>query len=416
MKPRYNKIKGQVFEKLENVFKLVVLFIIAMVLGITGGNVLSDTKLNIIKSIDVEVFKMPLNQSFPLIDTIYNSGKINSTFLGEIKNIMGGIFNFDLNNPLSLLNTQSPLFSNYYLNSYKQKQIAKEDEIVNDNPKSIPEDKIIPDTVPTPKPNTTEPNFKEGVASSTYTDEGSEERDYSQRNVIKDGQIIIQNETKFKINIDQLLKEPLQFKFDRKGPKIAIYHTHTSESYVEGRYSDGRFGVVRVGEELAKNLRKKYGFDVIHNATINDYDFNSSYVNAFSTISKILKGNPSVRMVLDVHRDGIGTKGKKLRVIQKVNGKNAAQIMFVIGTNATGLSHPNWRENLKLALKLQEKLNSISPGLAKPIYISKNRYNEHVKTGALIVEIGGDGNSTEESLESTKYIAQAINLVAAEIK
>lgn len=416
MELKYIKAKEHLIKKIRNASFVLALSIIAVMIGITGGNILSDSKLNIIKRIDVEVFKIPLNKSFPLIDTIYNSGNINSSFFSELKNLLGDIFDFDLNNPLTILNSQSPLFSNYFVNIYKQKELAKINEMSHDDSKIVPEDNIIPNTDKPPEQIPNENQFKQGVASSISTEEGSEERDYSPKNLISDGKIVIHNETKFKINIDQLLKEDLKFKFDRKGPKVLIYHTHTSESYVEGRYSDGRYGVVKVGEELAKNLRKKNGFEVIHNATINDYNYDSSYVNALSTVNKILKGNPSVRMVLDVHRDGLGIKGQKLRVIKKVNGKNTAQIMFVVGTNASGLSHPNWRENLKLAMKLQEKLNSISPGLAKPIYIDKNRYNEHVKTGALIVEIGGDGNSTAESLESTKYLAEAIRLVSAEIK
>jgi stage II sporulation protein P len=416
MELKYIKAKDHLIKKIRNAFFVIALSIIAVTIGITGGNVLSESKLNIIKRIDVEVFKIPLNKSFPLIDTIYNSGNMNSSFFSEFKNLLGDIFDFDLNNPLTILNSQSPLFSNYFVNIYKQKELAKINEMNHDDSKTVPEDTIIPNTDKPPEQIPNDNQFKQGVASSISTDEGSEERDYSPKNLISDGKIAIHNETKFKINIEQLLQEPLQFKFDRKGPKALIYHTHTSESYVEGRYSDGRFGVVKVGEELAKNLRKKNGFEVIHNAVINDYNYDNSYVNAFSTVTKILKGNPSVRMVFDVHRDGLKPKDPKLRVVKKVNGKNAAQIMFVVGTNSTGLSHPNWRENLKLAMKLQEKLNSISPGLARHIYISKNRYNEHVKLGALIVEIGGDGNSTAECLESTKYLAEAVKLVAAEIK
>lgn len=420
MKKKYIKISENVFERIKNTFILIVLAFLAIIIGTTGGSILSENKFNFIKNIDVEVFKIPLNQSLPLIDTIYNSGNMDTSFLSEFKKVLGNIFEFDLNNPLTILNSQSPLFTNYYVSNYKQMVAAKENEKEHkkDNQEIIPKENIIPGTTQIPGEEKAEPQppMKKEAASSISTEESSEERDYSKKNEITDGKIVLQNETKFKIDINKLLNEPLNFNLDRKGPKILIYHTHTSESYIEGHYSDGRYGVVKVGEELSKNLKKKYGFEVIHNATINDYDFNSSYVNALNTVSKIIKGNPSVRMVFDVHRDGLGTKGQKLRVVKKVNGKMAAQLMFVVGTNASGLSHENWRENLKLALKLQERLNAISPGLAKPIYISKNRYNQHVRSGALIIEIGGDGNSTAECLESTKYLAQAINMVTDEIK
>jgi stage II sporulation protein P len=152
---------------------------------------------------------------------------------------------------------------------------------------------------------------------------------------------------------------------------------------------------------------------MLHNGTIHDYpNYKSSYANSLSTVKKYLKSYPSLRILLDIHRDGLGAGNPKLRVNTKINGKNAAQIMFVVGTNGTGLEHPNWRENLKLALKLQEKLNSKYPGLAKPIYISKNRYNQHETNGALIIEIGGDGNLLSECLESTKYLAEVIGEIA----
>ena len=83
--------------------------------------------------------------------------------------------------------------------------------------------------------------------------------------------------------------------------------------------------------------------------------------------------------------------------------------MFVVGTNATGLSHDNWRENLKFAIKLQEKLISYNPNIVKPIYVSKNRYNQNLTNFSLIIEVGGDGNVITESIESTKYIARALN-------
>jgi stage II sporulation protein P len=98
-----------------------------------------------------------------------------------------------------------------------------------------------------------------------------------------------------------------------------------------------------------------------------------------------------------------------LRAVKNINGKNAAQVMFVVGSNATGLNHPNWKENLAFAVKLEDRLNSISPGLAKPIFISRYRYNQHVTNGAIIIEVGGDGNLLSECIESAKYIAQAIN-------
>lgn len=170
---------------------------------------------------------------------------------------------------------------------------------------------------------------------------------------------------------------------------------------------DARYNVLRVGDELYQTLKTKYGIDTIHNGTVHDYpNSNSAYVRSRSTVTKIISGNPSIRIMIDLHRDGL--KGnKKLRAVKEINKKNAAQIMFVIGAG-----NPNWRENFKLAVKLQNKLNEICPGLAKPIFISENTYNQNIINGALIAEIGGDGNLISESVESAKYLARAISEVA----
>jgi len=156
----------------------------------------------------------------------------------------------------------------------------------------------------------------------------------------------------------------------------------------------------------AQTLRKKYGIEVIHNATVHNHPSDTgAYGRSLNTAANILKSYPSIKIVLDIHRDGLGEG--KLRVATKINNKDAAKIMFVVGTDGTGLEHPNWRENLKLAIKLQQKLNEKYPGITRPIYISRNRYNQHLTNGSLIVEIGG--NTINECLESTKYLAEVLN-------
>jgi stage II sporulation protein P len=162
---------------------------------------------------------------------------------------------------------------------------------------------------------------------------------------------------------------------------------------------------VRVGDALINNL-KKFKINVLHNTTIHDKDYNSSYVKSLGTLTNYVEKYPSLKMTIDLHRDAAGDD--KLRVAKKINGKDYAQIMFVIGTDSK-LSNPKWRENLKLALKLQSRLNEIAPGIAKPTYISKNRYNQHLTNGSVIIEIGGDGNVIDECVRSTGYLAQAIN-------
>lgn len=399
----------------------IALSYLAVRTGTIAGNYLFGADIKVVENIDVDIFKSTLNNSIPLIDTVYNSGNMSVSFSNDIKELVNKIFGFDLGEPMTILNAQSLYFHDYYNNGYKQYMAMLEEK---NKPQKYINEHIVPDNE-TKKEEKTGDNKAEAMpedASSITFEEDEEDHGTAKNDIIYNGsgKISIYNETKLKINIDELLNEPLKFTFDKKKNKILIYHTHTTESYlrnikdlnkdVPNRTQDPRYSVVRVGEELAQNLRKKYGVDIIHNGTIHDYpNYNYSYSNSLNTITKILKSYPTIKMTIDVHRDAAGDNGKKLRAVAKVNNKNTAQVMFVVGTNQGKLAHPNWRENLKLAVKLQEKLNEISPNLAKPIDLSKNRYNEHVTLGSLIIEVGGDGNTLDECLESTKYVAKAIN-------
>lgn len=417
------KDRNKFTKKLLKAIFFCVLAFLAIKLGIIGGNALSNMDLTMLGSVDAENFKTPLNNTFPIIDTVYNSGDINISISGEIQSFVEKVFGFDLNNPLSLLNVQSPFFYSYYNKIYIPRLAQQQEE---KEPQRLPEkadekepdgeEKKIADNVPQQQEQT---QVLEDESSIAYENE-PELKPSPGEGVISSGKIVVQNETKYTINIEKLLKEPLKLLPKKNGPEILIYHTHTTESYlkntseinkkgVPSNSSDKKINVVRVGDELADILRKKYGFNVVHNATVNDFDYNKSYVNSLNTATRILKAYPSTRVVIDLHRDGRAIDKPKLRVVKKVNGKDAAQVMFVMGSHSANLSHPQWQENLKLALKLQNKLNTIAPGLAKPIIISKYRYNQHLRNGAMIIEVGGDGNTVGECLESTKYLAQALN-------
>lgn len=403
---------------------------LAIYIAVLGGKMSNLSEFGFIKAFDGGYYKGIVNYSLPLVDTVYNSGNASVSITGEIKDLIGSIFSFNIDDPISILNADLLMLHHYYTESYepdKNRLMASDDAQHEVEYTDTPQKTEPPAPVEPPEPEQPgEPEnngFLPDVSSSiTYEGDEVDRKDLPEPEQISGGKITIQNETKYKVNIEELLNQPLKFSFDKKNSKVLIFHTHTTESYIRNmaqlnqpevltRSSDPRYSVVRVGEELAQNLKKKYGIQVIHNGTVHDYpDYNKSYVNSLATVKKILSGNPSAKIVIDLHRDAVGG-GKKLRRVVKVNNKNAASIMFVMATGEVGLSHPQWRENLKLALKLQAKLNEIAPGLARPIYLSKYRYNQHLSTGALLVEIGGDGNLLEECFESTKYLAQAINEV-----
>ena len=403
---------------LPGILLFLVLSFLAVKMGMIAGDALLAADFRVVQKIDVEYFKNALNNALPLIDEVYNSGNISVSFTSEVKKLVKGIFGFDLSTPISILNCQSSVFYSYYQQGYLPKLAQKGEE---PSRKEEPQEPQKAQEQPGEQPEQTIP--KEAASSISY-EEDHDQHEMKEEQLVKNGKgsLALNNETKFKVSLDELIKGPLKIKLDKKGPKVLIYHTHTSESYLQDAKQIGKTGipnwsrdpeksVVRVGEELAQTLRKKYGIEVIHNGTVHDYpNYNGAYNRSMDTASKILKSYPSIKVVIDLHRDGIGVEGKKLRAVTKVEGKNVAQVMFVVGSSQN-LAHPNWRENLKFALKLQDKLNAISPSLAKPIDLSYNRYNQHLSTGAIIIEVGGDGNLLSESIESTKYLARVIDEV-----
>ena len=413
---------------------LLLLSFAAIKTGIATGNLLYTLDTDLIGNMDAQNFKSTINTSFPIINSVYNSGNVSVSFSGEIKNLLKGIFQFDMDSPLTILNVQSPLFLSYYNKEYKTIQ-ARDEPLPQagdgQSPQQGPQSATNGNNTDQPKKVTDNENgqvtpkgednanvLPQVASSITYEAEDEEEKEQS--DIVSHDKIVVQNYTKFKIDIAQLLKETLNIKFDKKGPKVLVYHTHTTESYViklqdigkkgiPSYTTDPRYNVVRVGEELARNL-KKYSIDVLHNGTVHDSDRNAAYGVAIKTLDNYKKSYPSIKVFLDIHRDGLDPSKPKLNIVKKINGKNTAQVMFVVGTNGM-LPHTNWKENLTFALKLQQKLNEKYPGLARPVWISSKRYNQQLSNDALIIEIGGDGNLLSECLESTKYLAEVLNEV-----
>ena len=200
---------------------------------------------------------------------------------------------------------------------------------------------------------------------------------------------------------------------------ILIYHTHASESYTSSdkykytatgnfRTTDINYNVVRVGTELTKYMQH-YGYNVIHDTTIYDKSYSESYDRSLSGVAKLLEENEDTDILFDVHRDAIADSSYAPTV--KIGDEEAAQLMFVIGSNGGGSKHDNWNENLKLAIKIQEKANELYPGLFKPIVLRDSRYNQQLATGASIIEVGATGNTMEQCLASMKYLSKVLSEV-----
>ena len=225
----------------------------------------------------------------------------------------------------------------------------------------------------------------------------------------------IKNETNLKIT-----DSALNFDLLYNPSNIMIFHTHTCESYTSSekykyeqtgsfRTTDLNFTVSRVGDELTNQL-KYYGYNVIHDKTYHDYpSYNGSYARSLVTVQNLLKINPNTDVVFDIHRDAIGDSSYAPKV--KIGDEYACQLMFVIGTNASGLEHAGWLQNLKFATMIQSKANELYPGLFKPIVVRSSRYNQHLSKCASIIEVGATGNTLEEANVSMKYLAKIISEV-----
>lgn len=200
--------------------------------------------------------------------------------------------------------------------------------------------------------------------------------------------------------------------------KVIIYHTHTSESYTPTekniysqtgnfRTTDLNYNVTRVGDELQKQL-ESYGIKVVHNKTFHDYPaYNGSYSRSLRTAEQLLKDNSDADIVIDLHRDAISDSTYAPKV--KINDEYCSQLMFVIGTDVSKSINSNWNQNLKFAIKLQEKANELYPGLFKPIILRNGEYNQHIAKASCIIEVGSTGNTLEESIASMKYLAKVIS-------
>lgn len=199
-----------------------------------------------------------------------------------------------------------------------------------------------------------------------------------------------------------------------------IFHTHTCESYTPTenfpyeesgtfRTTDLDFSVSRVGDALSDQLLS-YGFNVVHDKTYHDYPaYSGSYGRSQATVENLLVSHPGTDIIIDLHRDAIADTSYAPSVI--IGDETVAQLMFVIGTDGGGLEHPNWQQNLKFAVKVQEKANELYPGLFRPILLRNSRYNQQLGKAACIIEVGATGNTLEQAMGSMKYLSKILDEV-----
>ncbi len=227
----------------------------------------------------------------------------------------------------------------------------------------------------------------------------------------------------YRPDTEKLLLSPLRWELCADAPTVLIVHTHATESYTREsgqtysettayRTLDESYNMLAVGDALAR-LLEEAGIGVIHDRQLHDYpSYNSSYANSRKSVKAYLEEYPGILLVLDLHRDAVEkADGSQLATHAVVNGCSAAQIMFLVGTDASGNHHPNWQENLALAAKLNVCMEQLCPGITRATTLRAQRFNQDLGQLALLVEIGSAGNTLEEALRAVSVLAQAILLL-----
>jgi len=198
-------------------------------------------------------------------------------------------------------------------------------------------------------------------------------------------------------------------------PLVAIYHTHTAESYLpwygQTHAVGGKRGnIVDVGSMLAKALEGQ-NIKVVHSLAIHDYPtFRESYRRSYVTASSLVKKYPSLKLIIDLHRDA----GVKEKTTVQIEGEKVARVLLDVGTDRLGLPHPHWRQNLALAQAIEKKMNEMYPNLCRGIVISDARYNQHVSPRAILLEIGDENTTKDEANNSAILCGKVLAKVLAE--
>lgn len=212
-----------------------------------------------------------------------------------------------------------------------------------------------------------------------------------------------------------------------KGPEILIVHTHATEAYTQTdqdgysqsdsyRTTDDSHNVLRVGDEIAAAFAQA-GLNVLHDRTLHDYpNYNGAYTRSRQTVEEYLEAYPSISIVLDVHRDAMGDSDTIYKTVADPNSlPGCAQVMLVVGTDQNGANHPNWRNNLSLAIALERAMNQEAPTLARPINLRTSAFNQQLSPGSLLVEVGTHGNTLQESIAAARRFAQISAPVIAQL-
>ena len=218
------------------------------------------------------------------------------------------------------------------------------------------------------------------------------------------------------LSVEKLLGMDMTLPQEGDGPQILIYHTHSQEAFADSVPGDVNTGIVGVGECLTKILTEQYGYRVLHNTGQYDVETrDTAYSRALPAVEQILAENPSIQVIIDLHRDEVAEETK---LVTDIQGRPTARFMFFNGlsrTRKTGdidyLANENQEANLAFSFQMQLKAAEYYPGLTRRIYLKGYRYNMHLRPRTLLVELGAQNNTVEEAINACDPLAHILDMV-----
>lgn len=218
------------------------------------------------------------------------------------------------------------------------------------------------------------------------------------------------------LNVEKLLDYDASISKEKEGPQILIYHTHSQEAFADSVPGDVGTTIVGVGERLTELLTETYGYQVLHHTGQYDVDSrDDAYSASLPAIEALLEENPSIEVVIDLHRDQMP---EETRLVMELDGRPTAKFMFFNGlsrTRKTGnisyLYNENQEENLAFSFQMQLKAAEYYPGLTRKIYLKGYRYNMHLRPRTLLVELGAQNNTVEEAMNACDPLAHILDMV-----
>ena len=274
---------------------------------------------------------------------------------------------------------------------------------------------------------TTEETTEEATEETAEVTESTEETDASPEAPLPDLPVFsaadaaatrIKCGFSYSADLSKLLCKPLSWNLADGQPAVLIYHSHATESFSptssydetsDYHTLDTSQNMISVGKHLAALLEAQ-GIKVIHDTTLHDEpSYTAAYTSSRKSVQDYLEAYPTLRLVLDLHRDAYeDANGNQVAQTVFSQGTRIAPLMFVVGSDYGGGAHPNWQENLALALKLQTLIDARCPGICRNINLRSQKFNQDLSPGTLLVEVGAAGNTHDEALRAAEMLASGI--------